>query len=102
MWALQHIARCVMVKVVRKTGSGCRTLQFAAPHRSHSASVPWTTDAPKSFRRSAHSDRIDRRVIRMQPAGIAIGVALVLPDRHAFLHSVDDMAACRKGGVAVR
>ncbi len=38
----------------------------------------------------------------MQPARFAAGVALVLPDRHAFLHFVDDVAAGREGGVTMR
>src|SRR5690606_10483406 len=39
---------------------------------------------------------------RMEPAGIPAGVALVLPDRHALLHLVDDPAARGERGVAVR
>ena len=38
----------------------------------------------------------------MQPAGVAFGIALMLPDRHACLHLVDDVAARRKRGIAVR
>src|SRR4030095_9297225 len=38
----------------------------------------------------------------MQPAGIAVGVALVLPDGHARLHLVDDVATGGEGGLAMR
>src|SRR3954466_10403322 len=37
----------------------------------------------------------------MQPARFAVGVMLVLPDRHAPLHFVDDPTARRERGVAM-
>src|SRR4249919_1418438 len=42
-----------------------------------------------------------RITIRMQPAGSAIGVMLVLPDRHTRLHFIDDPAAGGKCRVAM-
>src|SRR3546814_8679816 len=39
---------------------------------------------------------------RMQPVLAAFGVALALPDRHARLDLVDDVATGGEGGVAVR
>src|SRR5690606_29393834 len=38
----------------------------------------------------------------MQPVGLAVGVALVLPDRHARLHLVDDPATGVEGRIAMR
>ena len=32
----------------------------------------------------------------VHPAGIAVDVVLLLPDRHAMLHFIDDVAACGK------
>src|SRR5690606_20312645 len=40
-------------------------------------------------------------LLRVQPAGVASGVALVLPDRHSRLDLVDDPAAGGERGLAV-
>src|SRR5215831_14207175 len=37
----------------------------------------------------------------MQPAGLAVGVVLVLPDRYALLYFIDDVAAGREGRFAM-
>src|SRR4051794_12678151 len=44
---------------------------------------------------------VDGGSIRMKPPRGAVGVVLVLPDRHAPLHLVDDPTACSKCGVAM-
>src|SRR5688500_9750676 len=49
------------------------------------------------------ADRCGRSVLaRMQPGGVAFGVTLVLPDRHARLGRIDDPAAGLESGIAVR
>src|SRR5690606_1925771 len=70
--------------------------------------APWRRATVSMFTRDAHcvqraAWRAPARMaslrgrgipgVRMQPAGVAVGVALVLPDRHPRLHLVDDPAA---------
>src|SRR5688572_9842785 len=39
--------------------------------------------------------------LRMQPTGIAFGIALMFPDRHARLHFIDDVTAGGEGCIAM-